>query len=311
MSLDRHLRLTAEVRDALAQGRGVVALETTILSFGLPRPVNERVAAQCDAAIREAACVPATLALLDGQVCAGLSPEETQMFCEVPPGVEKVNLQNLAAVLGRRVPGALTVAACLAVCHGAGIRVFATGGIGGVHRGYAKLLDISSDLTGLARYPAVCVSSGAKSILDVAATVEALETLGIPVVGYGTDWFPQFYSRSSEFPVTVRLDTPAEVAAFCRRHLETCGTGVIVAVPVAEELEIPEEVTGPWIHEAELEAAREGVSGRDLTPFLLARLEAHSGGRTLVANEALAVANASVAAEIAAEIAASGQRPVP
>ena len=220
-----HLRVAPEVRDALAAGDPVVGLETTILAFGLPAPLNAEVGAECEAVVRAEGALPATLAILDGKVCAGLGAGEVARFCSGDPAIRKVNLQNFASTLVGGVPGALTVAASLQACALAGIRVFATGGIGGVHRGWSRTPDISSDLVALARFPVVTVCAGAKSILDVGATLEALETLGVPVVGFRAGAFPLFYARGSGHPLEDNFGDGGRAGAVCRGALRGFGDG--------------------------------------------------------------------------------------
>lgn len=303
--MNEWLRVAPEIAEAVSSGAPVVAFETTILSFGLPRPLNEEVGALCEQTAREVGAVPATLALLDGQVCIGLNEQERALFCSGCSEIVKVNLQNFAAVLATKRPGALTVAASLRACAMAGIRVFATGGIGGVHRGFAESLDISSDVRALAEAPVVAVSAGAKSILDVGATLEVLETLGVPVVGYRTGYFPLFFSAQSPYALECRCETPEEVARLARAHFACGSGGMLVVTPVPESDSIPQDELEAWTERALREAAQQGVSGKAVTPFLLSRLEVLSGGRTLAANRALIANNARVAAEIACALADS------
>ncbi|MCX7717663.1 MAG: pseudouridine-5'-phosphate glycosidase [Candidatus Sumerlaeaceae bacterium] len=297
------LRLSAEAAAALAAGRPIVALETTILSFGLPQPANGRVAHACERAIREAGAVPATVAALGGEIRVGLDAAELDFFCSRDASIRKVNTQNLAAVLAAGAPGAFTVAASLRACDLAGIRVFATGGIGGVHRGYAETMDISADLTALARHPVVTVCSGAKSILDVAATLEALETLGVPVAGFRTDVFPRFICSQSGHMLDIRVDDAADAARLAATHFAISRAGLVLAVPPPAEVSVPAADLDAWTAEALEGARRAGVRGKALTPFLLERLETLSAGATLRANEALVVNNATVAAHVAVALA--------
>jgi pseudouridine-5'-phosphate glycosidase len=297
------LRIGAEVAAALAAGQPVVALETTILSFGLPRPVNARVAHACERAIRDAGAVPATVAALGGEIRVGLDAAELDFFCSRDASIRKVNTQNLAAVLAAGAPGAFTVAASLRACDLAGIRVFATGGIGGVHMGYAETMDISADLTALARHPVVTVCSGAKSILNVAATLEALETLGVPVAGFGTERFPQFICSQSTHALDIRVDNAADAARLAATHFALGGGGIVLAVPPPPAVAVSADDLDTWTAAALEDARRAGVRGKALTPFLLERLETLSAGATLRANEALVVKNAAVAASVAAALA--------
>lgn len=297
------LACAPEVAAALEHGAPVVAFETTILSFGLPQPVNAQVAAECEEVARAHGVVPATAAILGGRVRLGLSADEIAWFCTRDPSIRKVNLQNFAAVLASGGAGALTVAASMQACALGGVRVFATGGIGGVHRGFARTLDFSSDLTALGRFPVAVVCAGAKSILDVPATLEALETLGVPVVGYRTGTFPLFFTPRSRHRLEVTFDEMEPLARFVRLHMELSGTGVLVVTPVPEEEGLSGEEIERWTAEALAEAEPRGIAGKEVTPFLLARLEELSQGRTLQANRALVVNNARAAARLAVELA--------
>ena len=301
--MNKLLRTAPEVARALNEDRPIVAFETTILSFGLPQPANRNVAALCEQAARDAGCTPATLAILEGRIAVGMSPEEIDFFCTQSPEIAKVNLQNFGAVLAARKPGALTVAASVRACALANLPVFATGGIGGVHRGFAQTPDISSDLRALGEYPVVVVSAGAKSILDVAATLELLEALGVPVVGYRTDRFPLFFSAESPYQLDIVCHSPQEVATLARSHFDSDGRGFLVVTPVPDSSSIPLSRLEQWIDTALREAADQHITGKALTPFLLARLSELSGGQTLAANQALIQNNARVAAQIASALA--------
>ena len=303
MSRDVPLRVGAEIQRALDARQAVVAFETTILSFGLPEPLNAEVAAGCERIAREADAMPATVALLDGELRVGLTQEELAFFCTRDASIQKVNLQNFAAVLYRRLPGALTVATSMQVAALAGIRVFATGGIGGVHRGFAQVPDISSDLTALSRFPVATVCAGAKSILDVPATLEALETLGVPVVGYRTNVFPLFHARESGHKLDIHFDDAAELAAFAALHWRVSKSAVLVVTPLPEEHAIAREQLDVWIEKTLTSARAQNISGKATTPFLLKELEQLSGGKTLDANLALIYNNAKVAADLARELA--------
>jgi pseudouridine-5'-phosphate glycosidase len=297
------LRLSGEVSDALAARRPVVAFETTILTFGLPQPLNAEVAARCEKIAREAGAIPATVALLNGEMRVGLTAQELDFFCSRDSGIQKVNLQNFAAVLHRRQPGALTVAASMQVCAAAGIRVFATGGIGGVHRDFGRLPDISSDLLALSRYPVATVCAGAKSILDVGATLEALETLGVPVAGYRARQFPLFHAQESGYPLDVYFESAADLARFAALQWQLSKSAVLVVTPVPAAKAIERADLDEWITSALARARDENISGKATTPFLLKQLEQLSNGRTLDANLALIYNNARVAAELAHELA--------
>lgn len=300
---DSLLRVAAPVQHALEAGRGIVAFETTILSFGLPSPLNEQVADGCERIATENGATPASLALLDGEIRIGLTRDELLRFCHTNSRIQKVNLQNFAAVLHRHQPGALTVAASMQAASMAGIRVFATGGIGGVHRGYANVLDISSDLMALSRFPVATICAGAKSILDVSATLEALETLGVPVVGFGTGVFPLFHARESEHKLDVRLDDVGELAAYCLLHWQLSKSAVLVVTPIPEEHAIAREELDSWIAAALESAKSDGIRGKATTPYLLAQLQKLSGGRTLDANLALIYNNAKLGAQLAVALA--------
>jgi pseudouridine-5'-phosphate glycosidase len=298
------LLLADEVRDALAAGRPVVALESTIISHGLPRHSSAGTARAIEAAVRSGGAVPATIAVLDGAVRVGLRDEDLLRVAE-GDGVVKASVRDLGPVLARRTAGATTVAATAVVAHLAGIRLFATGGLGGVHRGARETWDESADLAGLAATPLTVVCAGVKSILDTAATLERLESLSVPVLGYGADTMPGFYVRDTGLPVPWRVDSPAEVAdvvegrdALGLRH------AVVVARPVD-----PADEMDPGLHERTLagglrEVERRGITGKDVTPFLLAWFHEHTGGASLATNVALVLANARLAGRVAAELAA-------
>lgn len=301
--MNEYLEISQEVLEAQRKADPIVAFETTILSFGLPQPLNREVAHACEHTVRNLGGVPATVAILNGRVKVGLTSAELDFFCSRTPEISKVNLQNFAAVLAGGKPGALTVAASLRACAMAGISVFATGGIGGVHRRYAQILDISSDLRALAEYPVIVVCSGAKSILDIGATLELLETLGVPVVGYGTDRFPMFFTAESPYRLDIVCNEAAELARLARIHFASGGKGMLVAVPVPKEFSISRHELEQWIETALVDASAQQLGGKALTPFLLARLEHLSGGKTLAANRALVENNARVAAQIAQALA--------
>jgi pseudouridine-5'-phosphate glycosidase len=282
----------------------LVALESTVIAHGLPRPHNLESAMACERAVREAGATPATIAVVAGRRAIGLTEDELRELAS-RDDVVKTSLRDLGVVVARGKWGATTVAATLHIAERAGISVFATGGIGGVHRDVARALDVSADLAALATKPVVTVCSGAKSILDLPRTVEALETLGVPVVGYGTDEFPAFYSAGSGLPVSARADTPAEVAAIASAHWALgMRSAVLVAVPCPADAAIPAAQIEGAIDEALGEAEASGVSGAALTPFLLSRVAARTGGRALKANLALLENNARVAGHIAVALAA-------
>ena len=293
------LDVRPEVAAALGEGRAVVALETSAIAQGLPRPRNLETALCLDEAVRRAGAVPAWVAVLEGRARVGLEAGELETLA-ARDGVAKVSARDLGAALVSGRPGATTVAGTLRVAHLAGIRVFATGGIGGVHRGAETSLDISADLAALARAPVALVSSGAKLILNLKKTLEALETLSVPVVGYGCGEFPAFVCRSSGLALPARVEGPEGAADLMRAHWGFCPEGGLLIVnPVPAEAALPRAEVEGWIETALEEAAAAGVAGKDVTPFLLDRLAVLSGGRTLEANIALLEDNARVAARIA------------
>lgn len=294
---------SAEVAAALADGRPVVALESTILAHGLPRPDNRAAAGRLEAAVRAAGAVPATVAVLDGRLKAGLSAAELDRICNAP-GLAKLSSRDLGPALAAGGSGATTVAATMTVAHAAGIAVFATGGIGGVHRGAEHSFDVSADLAALARIPVAVVAAGAKAILDLPRTLEMLETLGVPVAGYGTDRFPAFWCRDSGLAVPHRADAPAAMAALLRAHwsLPSAG-GVLVANPCPEAAALDRTAVETAIAAALAAAEVNEITGPAVTPFLLARVVEATGGASLAANLALAEANARLAGAIAGALA--------
>jgi pseudouridine-5'-phosphate glycosidase len=301
------LAIHPAVADALAAGAPVVALESTIVAHGLPYPHNLETARAVEAAVRGAGAAPATIAVLEGSIRVGLDADELERLARTRDGL-KVSRADLAYAVASGRIGATTVAATMICAHMAGIAVFATGGIGGVHRGVEATMDISADLEELARTPVAVVCAGAKAILDLPRTLEYLETRGVTVIGYGTDEFPAFWSRSSGLAAPLRLDTPAEVARLLatKRALNLSG-GTVIANPIPEDHEIPWSEIAPHVEAALAEAARAGVAGKDVTPFLLGRLVALTAGRSLAANKALILANARLAARIAAALARPNQ----
>lgn len=294
------LELAPEVEAALAEGRPVVALETALVSHGLPHPRNLETMASMTRLIREAGAVPATVGLLDGAIRVGLDDDALARFA-TDPGALKVSRRDVGPVLVTKGLGATTVAGTMLCAALAGIRVMATGGIGGVHRGGETSLDISADLAELARTDVAVVCSGAKSILDLGRTLEVLETAGVPVVGYGVDRLPAFHLRSSDLPLVARVESPAGAAALIKARAGL-GGGVVIANPVPERAALGGAEYARWLARAEAEAA--GIGGGALTPFLLDRLVKYSAGRTLAANVALLEANAALAARIAGALAA-------
>jgi pseudouridine-5'-phosphate glycosidase len=300
------LAIAPEVRAALAEGRAVVALESTIITHGMPWPQNLETAREVEAVVRGEGAVPATIAVLDGTPRIGLSAAELEALA-ARKEVAKASRRDLAPLLARGGSAGTTVAATMFLAARAGIAVFATGGIGGVHRGAGETFDISADLLELAASPVAVVCAGAKSILDIPKTLEVLETQGVPVIGYGTDEFPAFFARSSGCRLDHRCDTPEQLAAViaAQRRLGLPG-GLLIANPLPEGVALPEAEIEATIARAVAEAAGRGIGGKALTPFLLARLVELTGGRSLAANMALIRNNAAVAARIAMALAASG-----
>lgn len=294
----KHFRLSSEVEKALSENRPIVALESTVIAHGLPRPQNLETARRLEEIVREHDATPATIAILDGVFCVGLNKGQLKRIA-LSHDVHKISRRDLSVAVARGWDGATTVASTLWIAERVGLSVFATGGIGGVHRG--SLPDISADLPELAHTKLdLVVCSGAKVVLDLPATREWLETHGMTIVGYQCDEMPAFYSRSSGLPIDVRVDSPEEVAALARvrRELEICGA-LLVTVPVPLECEVPADDLREVLDEALIEARGHEVSGRELTPFLLSRMAARSEGATLRANIALLENNARVAAQIA------------
>jgi len=288
------LRIAPEVQQALHGGQPVVALETTLISHGFPPGVGVEVGLAAESAVRGGGAVPATIGVLDGAVAVGLDAQGLERFGEAGAGARKAGPRDLAACVTQGAIGATTVGGTLAVCRLAGIRFVGTGGIGGVHRGFAERPDVSADLTELARTPALVVGSGAKSLLDVPATAEALETLGVPVLGYRTDELPLFYAAAGGPPVSTRVESPEEAARIAQAHWQLGGAGLLLGNPPEDGVDVE-----PLIEEGLAAAAAQGVTGQAVTPFVLAFLHERSGGRTLEVNRELIVANAGLAAGVA------------
>lgn len=295
----RFLDIAPEVQKALDTGTAVVALESTIITHGMPYPQNVVTAREVEGVVRDGGAVPATIAVIGGRIKIGLSDTELD-WLGTAKDVMKLSRADLPYAVSSGRPGSTTVAATMICAHLAGVKVFATGGIGGVHRGVEETLDISADLDELSRTPVAVVCAGAKAILDLPRTLEYLETRGVPVVGYGTDRFPAFWSRASDFPVPIRLDTPEAIA----RLIETKGAlglggGTLVANPVPKADEIPADEMRGHIDDAITESRRQGAATKALTPFLLSYLFKKTQGRSLVTNIALVKNNAKLAAAIA------------
>jgi pseudouridine-5'-phosphate glycosidase len=299
------LTVAPEVADALAAGHPVVALESTIISHGMPYPQNVAMAREVEGIVRDGGAVPATIAVIAGRPTIGLADDELELLGS-DEDVRKVSVRDLGYVVATRGHGATTVASTMRLAGLAGIEVFVTGGLGGVHQGAESSMDVSADLTELSRTRVAVVSAGVKSILDIERTLEVLETLGVPVVGVGTDDFPSFFSRSSGVPVPLRLDTPAEVAALVRATWDLgLDSGVVVANPVPAEDEMPRAEIDGVIAQALADSERLGVRGKDITPYLLGRLVELSGGRSLQTNLALVRHNARVGTALAVALAGS------
>jgi pseudouridine-5'-phosphate glycosidase len=300
------LHLAPEVADALADGRPVVALESTIISHGMPYPQNVAMATEVEGIVREHGAVPATIAILDGRLCIGLSPDQLELLAS-DGNVTKVSVRDLPYVVARGQHGATTVAATMRLAAMAGIRTFVTGGLGGVHRGAQQTFDVSADLTELGQTSVAVVSAGVKSILDIGLTLETLETLGVPVLGFGSDEFPSFYSRSSGHAAPMRVDTAAEVAAVMRAKWDLgIEGGVVIANPIPEEDEIAADEIGAIIDQALGDMDALGIHGKDATPYLLGRIVEITGGASLTANIALVRHNARLGAAIAVAYATGG-----
>jgi pseudouridine-5'-phosphate glycosidase len=295
--------IAAEVRDAINENRPVVALESTIIAHGMPHPQNLETAQALEQIIRDHGAVPATIAVIAGDFKVGLTAAELFVLA-TEQDVMKLSVRDLPLAAAKRLHGATTVAATMRLAARAGIRVFATGGIGGVHRGAETTFDISADLTELAETPVAVVSAGAKSILDIGRTLEMLETLSVPVIAYQSDVFPAFYSRESGFAAPMRLDTPLEIASFLKARWELSPKGgVSIANPIPAADEIPAAKIEGTIRAALDEAAKQGIAGKETTPFLLKRVNEVTGGASLKANIALVKNNARLAAEIAVALA--------
>ncbi len=300
--VSQFLDIAPEVQSTLSRGGAVVALESTIITHGMPYPQNVTTAREVEAVVREHGAVPATIAIIEGRIKIGLSHEELE-WLGTAKDVMKLSRADLPYAVASKRHGATTVAATMICAHLAGIRVFATGGIGGVHQGVEATMDISADLDELARTPVAVICAGAKAILDLPRTLEYLETRGVPVVGYRTDRFPAFWSRTSELPVPLRLDSPEAMADLIRTK-EALGLegGVLVANPVPGTDEIPTDEMKTFIDTAVAEAKAQGVAGKGVTPFLLSHLFEKTGGRSLATNIALVKNNAALAAQLAVSL---------
>jgi pseudouridine-5'-phosphate glycosidase len=300
MSIQKYLQLSKEVSDALAARRPVVALESTIIAHGMPYPQNLETARRMENAVRESGATPATIAILNGKIRVGLESGELEYLAKTGHQIPKTSRRDLPFLLSQGSDGATTVASTMIAADLAGIRIFATGGIGGVHRGAAQSMDISADLQELARTNVAVVCAGAKSILDIGLTLEYLETQGVPVLGYQTDEFPAFYTRSSGFRVDYRVDTPEMLAEMLQAKWAIgLQGGVVIANPIPEHVEADGLEIEQTTTQALQEADEQGIRGKAITPFLLARIAALTAGKSLDANIELALHNARLAAELA------------
>ena len=298
--MNKFLSISPEVQQALNEGRPVVALESTIISHGMPYPQNVETAMRVEQTIRDNGAVPATIAIIGGKLKAGCTADEIEYLGRKGREVIKASRRDLPVLVARGADGATTVTTTMIIAAMAGIKVFATGGIGGVHRGAETTMDISADLEELAQTPVMVICAGAKSILDLGLTLEYLETKGVPVIGFGTDELPAFYTRHSGFKVDYRIDSPEELAAAFRAKLEMgLHGGMLVTNPIPEEYSMPADVINRAIDQAIADANRQGIHGKETTPFLLARVKDLTGGDSLAANIQLVLNNARLAARTA------------
>jgi len=301
--MNKYLDVKDEVAEAVANGKPVVALESTIISHGMPYPQNVDTALKVEQVIRDNGAVPATIAIIGGRLKAGLTEMEIEYFGKKGPDIIKASRRDLAAICARGEDGACTVTTTMMIAHMAHIKIFATGGIGGVHRGAETTMDISADLEELSKTPVMVVCAGCKSILDIGLTLEYLETKGVPVIGMGTDDFPAFYTSKSGYKVDYRVDTPKELAEIYKvsRNIDLEG-GILVGNPIPEEYAMDPNVINPAIDEAIAECNRLGIKGKETTPFLLAKVKELTGGDSLDSNIQLVFNNAKIAAQTAVEI---------
>ena len=302
--MNKYLEVSKEVKEALNAGKPVVALESTIISHGMPYPQNVETALRVEETVRQNGAVPATIAIIGGKLKAGLTKDEIEYLGKKGQAVTKASRRDLPVLVSKKADGATTVATTMIIAAMAGIKVFATGGVGGVHRGAETTMDISADLEELAMTPVMVVCAGAKSILDLGLTLEYLETKGVPVIGYGTEELPAFYTRKSGFKVDYRLDTPEELAAAFNAKLDMgLRGGMLVTNPIPEEYSMDPEVIGAAIEKALDECKAQGIKGKQTTPFLLAKVKDLTGGDSLASNIQLVLNNAALAARTAAELA--------
>lgn len=301
--MNKFLDIKDEVAEAIANGKPVVALESTIISHGMPYPQNVETALKVEQVVRDNGAVPATIAIIGGRLKAGLTEEEIEYFGKKGPEILKASRRDLAAICARGLDGACTVTTTMMIAHMAGIKIFATGGIGGVHRGAETTMDISADLEELAKTPVMVVCAGCKSILDIGLTLEYLETHGVPVLSVGTEDFPAFYTSKSGFKSDYRVDTPAELAAIYKASRDmNLESGILVGNPIPDEYSMDPDVINPAIDAAIAECNALGIKGKETTPFLLAKVKELTGGDSLDSNIQLVFNNAKVAAQTAVEL---------
>ena len=301
--MNKYLDISKEVKEALDAGKPVVALESTIISHGMPYPQNVETALAVEKIVRDNGATPATIAIIGGRLKAGLTPDEIEYFGKKGPEIAKASRRDLAMLCARGEDGACTVTTTMMIAHMAGIKIFATGGIGGVHRGAEVTMDISADLEELAMTPVMVVCAGCKSILDIGLTLEYLETKGVPVIGFGTEDMPAFYTSKSGYKVDYKVDSPEELAHFFKTHLELgMKGGILVGNPIPEEHSLDPEFINPAIEEAIKECMHLGIRGKGTTPYLLAKVKELTGGDSLDSNIQLVFNNAKVAALTACEL---------
>lgn len=300
--MKQYLSISEEVKNALKEGKAVVALESTIISHGMPYPKNVETALQVEKIVRSEGAVPATIGIIGGLLKVGMTPEEIEYFGKAKD-VVKASRRDLPFIIAKKLDGATTVASTMIIAALAGIKVFATGGIGGVHRGAEKTFDISADLEELSNTDVAVVCAGAKSILDIGLTLEYLETKGVPVIGYGTDELPAFYTRKSGFSVDYRVDDERELAQAIKAKWElNLHGGLVIANPIPEQYQMDYDLINQTINQAVKEAEEQGISGKESTPFLLARVKELTGGNSLEANIQLVYNNAELASRISIEL---------
>ena len=301
--MNKYLDISKEVKEALDAGKPVVALESTIISHGMPYPQNVETALAVEQIVRDNGATPATIAIIGGRLKAGLTPDEIEYFGKKGPEIAKASRRDLAMLCAKGEDGACTVTTTMMIAHMAGINIFATGGIGGVHRGAETTMDISADLEELAQTPVMVICAGCKSILDIGLTLEYLETKGVPVIGMGTEDMPAFYTTKSGFKVDYKVDSPAELANFFKTHMELgMKGGILVGNPIPDEYSMDPDVINPAIDKAIEECNKAGIKGKETTPFLLARVKELTGGDSLDSNIQLVFNNAKVAAQTACEL---------